>query len=79
MIEPSYIYGLVGGLIIGLSGAIYLLGNGRIMGASGVIGGLIDGSGRGEWRDRALWRRVVKRARALYRRDFGREPRLPLD
>lgn len=28
--------------------------------------------------DRALWRGVVKRARALYRRDFGREPQLPL-
>ncbi len=55
MIEQNYIYGLVGGLIIGLAGAIYLLGNGRIMGASGVIGGLVDGSGRAEWRDRALF------------------------
>ena len=42
MIEQSYLYGLVGGLIIGLAGAVYLLGNGRIMGASGVIGGLIS-------------------------------------
>ena len=25
------------------------------MGASGVIGGLVDGSGRSEWRDRALF------------------------
>lgn len=55
MIEQSYIYGLVGGLIIGLAGAVYLLGNGRIMGASGVIGGLVDGSGRSEWRDRVLF------------------------
>ena len=55
MFEQSYIYGLIGGLIIGLAGAVYLLGNGRIMGASGVIGGLVDGSGRGEWRDRALF------------------------
>ena len=55
MIEQSYIYGLIGGLIIGLAGAVYLLGNGRIMGASGVIGGLVDGSGRSEWRDRALF------------------------
>lgn len=55
MIETSYIYGLIGGLIIGLAGAVYLLGNGRIMGASGVIGGLVDGSGRAEWRDRALF------------------------
>ena len=55
MIEHDYLLGLIGGLIIGLAGAVYLLGNGRIMGASGVIGGLVDGSGRGEWRDRALF------------------------
>ncbi|MEE2944759.1 MAG: YeeE/YedE thiosulfate transporter family protein [Pseudomonadota bacterium] len=53
--EQNYIYGLVGGLIIGLAGAVYLLGNGRIMGASGIIGGLVDGSGRSEWRERALF------------------------
>ncbi|MDJ1018230.1 MAG: YeeE/YedE family protein [Paracoccaceae bacterium] len=53
--EQSYLYGLVGGLIIGAAGAVYLLGNGRIMGASGVIGGLVDGSGLGEWRDRLLF------------------------
>ena len=55
MIEQSHLYGLVGGLMIGLAGAVYLLGNGRVMGASGVIGGLVDGSGRSEWRDRALF------------------------
>ena len=55
MIEQSYIFGLIGGLIIGLAGSVYLLGNGRIMGASGIIGGLVDGSGRAEWRDRALF------------------------
>lgn len=38
--------GLIGGVLIGLGAATYLLGNGRIMGASGIIGGLIDGSGR---------------------------------
>ena len=55
MIEHSYLYGLAGGLMIGCAAAIYLLGNGRIMGASGVIGGLVDGSGRAEWRDRLLF------------------------
>lgn len=38
--------------MIGLGGAVYLLGNGRIMGASGIIGGLVDGSGRDTARDR---------------------------
>jgi hypothetical protein len=44
--EQDWIWGLVGGVMIGLGGAIYLLVNGRIMGASGILGGLIDGSGR---------------------------------
>lgn len=42
----DWIWGLIGGLLIGTGGALYLLGNGRIMGASGIIGGLVDGSGR---------------------------------
>ncbi len=41
----EWIFGLVGGLVIGLAGAVFLLGNGRIMGASGIVGGLVDGSG----------------------------------
>ena len=45
MIQTDWIWGLVGGLMIGTAAAIYLLGNGRIMGASGIIGGLVDRSG----------------------------------
>ncbi|NVK15385.1 MAG: YeeE/YedE family protein [Rhodobacteraceae bacterium] len=44
--EADWIWGLGGGLLIGLAGAVFLLGNGRIMGASGILGGLLDGSGR---------------------------------
>ncbi|TMM54095.1 YeeE/YedE family protein [Sulfitobacter sabulilitoris] len=44
--DIAWIWGLVGGGLIGLAGAVYLLGNGRIMGASGIIGGLVDTSGR---------------------------------
>lgn len=44
--EADWIWGLVGGMLIGTGGAVYLLGNGRIMGASGITGGLVDGSGR---------------------------------
>ncbi|MFY0311690.1 YeeE/YedE family protein [Leisingera sp. D0M16] len=44
--QADWIWGLGGGLLIGLGGAVYLLGNGRIMGASGILGGLLDGSGR---------------------------------
>ncbi len=37
------IYGLVGGLLIGLGGLILLIFNERIMGASGILGQLIEG------------------------------------
>lgn len=43
--EQDWIMGLIGGVLIGLAGAVYLLANGRVMGASGIIGGLVDGSG----------------------------------
>jgi hypothetical protein len=48
----DWIMGLAGGLLIGTAAAVYLLVNGQIMGASGIIGGLIDGSGRHDWRER---------------------------
>ena len=38
----DWIYGLVGGLLIGLGGLILLIFNGRIMGVSGILGQLID-------------------------------------
>lgn len=43
--QQDWIWGLIGGLVIGSGGAFYLLANGKIMGASGIIGGLVDGSG----------------------------------
>lgn len=46
--NPDWIAGLIGGLMIGGAAALYLLGNGRVMGASGLLGGLIDGSGRSD-------------------------------
>ena len=44
LIDPAWIRGLVGGLMIGCAAALLLLGAGRIMGASGIVGGLIDGT-----------------------------------
>ena len=40
----EWIWGLIGGVLIGSAGAVYLLGNGRIMGASGILGGVLDRS-----------------------------------
>lgn len=44
--QAAWLWGFCGGLTIGLAAASYLLVNGRIMGASGIVGGLIDGSGK---------------------------------
>ena len=53
--EQDWIWGLVGGLLIGTGGAVYLLANGRIMGASGIIGGLVDGTGRNTATERLVF------------------------
>lgn len=50
--QQEWIMGLIGGGLIGLAGAVFLLVNGRIMGASGIIGGLVDGSARHDWAER---------------------------
>ena len=44
IIQPDWINGLLGGLMIGVAGAIFLLGNGRVMGASGILGRVLDRS-----------------------------------
>lgn len=41
----DWLMGLLGGGLIGLAAALFLLLNGRVMGASGIVGGLVDGSG----------------------------------
>ncbi|MCC5984264.1 MAG: YeeE/YedE family protein [Rhodobacteraceae bacterium] len=51
----DWIWGLVGGLMIGSAAALFLLFNGRIMGASGIIGGLVDRSGLRDWAERAAF------------------------
>jgi uncharacterized membrane protein YedE/YeeE len=51
----EWIYGLVGGVIIGVAAAVYLLVSGRIMGASGIIGALVDGTAKDSWSERAAF------------------------
>lgn len=53
--EPDWIWGLAGGGLIGLGGTVLLLGNGQIMGASGILGRLIER----EPRDTQWWERLV--------------------
>ena len=52
--QTDWIMGLTGGVVIGLAASFYLLTNGKVMGASGIIGGLIDKSG---WS--IAWERIV--------------------
>ena len=44
--QTDWIMGLTGGVVIGLAASFYLLTNGKVMGASGIIGDLVDKS---EW------------------------------
>ena len=53
--QIEWIFGLIGGLMIGSAAAVFLLVNGRIMGASGILGGLIDRSGWSTWAERAAF------------------------
>lgn len=53
--QMSWVLGFSGGLMIGLAASMYLLMNGRIMGISGIVGGLFDGTGWPSWPDRAVF------------------------
>jgi uncharacterized protein len=44
MMQTDWLWGLAGGGLIGLAGAMFLLLNGRIMGASSILGSVVDGS-----------------------------------
>lgn len=52
MTEPNIIGGLIGGALIGLAAVLLLALDGRIAGVSGILGGLISSTFRGErfWR-----------------------------
>lgn len=43
-IPQDWIFGLIGGLMIGGAAALLLLANGRILGASGILGDVLDGA-----------------------------------
>jgi uncharacterized membrane protein YedE/YeeE len=53
--QIEWLWGFAGGLMIGGSAAVFLLWNGRIMGVSGVLGGLVDRSGWHDWTERAVF------------------------
>jgi uncharacterized protein len=53
--QIEWLWGLLGGGLIGSAAAIYLLVNGRIMGASGIAGELVDGSAGRNWAEPAAF------------------------
>jgi uncharacterized membrane protein YedE/YeeE len=56
ILNPTdWIWGLAGGLMIGTAAAVYLLVNGRVMGASGILGGLVDRTGWATWAERVAF------------------------
>ena len=66
MIPTDWIFGLIGGLMIGGAAALYLLVSGRILGASGILGGLVDGSGRDTMIERGVFIAGLIAAPVLY-------------
>ena len=53
--QTDWIMGLTGGVVIGLAAGFYLLTSGKVMGASGIIGGLVDKSGWSIARERIVF------------------------
>ena len=47
--------GLIGGFMIGIAGTVLLIGNGRIMGASGILGSLLERANSNEQLERILF------------------------
>ncbi len=74
--QADWLWGLLGGLMIGGAASFYLLVNGRIMGISGIFGGLVDGTGRGDIGDRLAFVAGLVAAPWLLGRLWGAETHL---
>ncbi|PTV95435.1 hypothetical protein C8J27_10470 [Rhodobacter aestuarii] len=56
LFTQTHLLGLAGGLMIGSAAALLLLGNGRILGASGILGRFATRTTTGaDWRDHAAF------------------------
>jgi uncharacterized membrane protein YedE/YeeE len=60
--NPDWVNGLLGGLMIGAAAGLFLLGAGRIAGISGIAGELLDDAARGLPGGRAGRRRAGENA-----------------
>jgi hypothetical protein len=62
----DWILGLIGGAMIGLAAAGFLLLNGRIMGASGIVGSLVAPAVPQDWPEKLLFIGGLMSAPLLY-------------
>ncbi|MCA0273595.1 MAG: YeeE/YedE family protein [Proteobacteria bacterium] len=51
----EWLWGAAGGVMIGIAAAIFLLANGRVMGASGILGSVVDGTAGGSLREKLVF------------------------
>ena len=70
--DPSWLDGLAGGLLIGLATAVLLLGNGRIAGASGILRGFVKLELNDVWLERAGFLAGLVAAPVIYADQVGR-------
>lgn len=71
MWQPDWTFGLIGGVMIGLAAVVFLVVNGRIMGASGLLGGIVDGSGKSNMAERIAFVAALVIAPAIVALLFG--------
>lgn len=65
-VTENAVFGLLGGMLVGLSAAILLLGNGRIAGISGIAGSLINLKLPARWSENLLFLAGLVAAPVLY-------------
>lgn len=64
--DPAWLDGLMGGLLIGLASAVLLLGNGRIAGASGILRGFLTFDFDSAWMERMGFVATLVAAPVIY-------------
>ncbi|GHC57696.1 YeeE/YedE family protein [Neogemmobacter tilapiae] len=72
----EWLMGLLGGLMIGSAAALYLLVNGRVMGASGIVGQMLDGTAGKTWAERLVFLAALIAIPAVFYLAFGAETHL---
>jgi uncharacterized membrane protein YedE/YeeE len=70
-----YLPSLIGGLILGLSSVLLLLGNGRVLGVSGIVGRLLGGA---DLAPNILFVAGLVAGPLIYTAAYGRQPEVTI-